>query len=112
MTENDPRIELATRYSQMALHNLGESEKLRAQRVKRLDILREKAQHQVLTRPTVSHNVDSILDSLARNDPRLDEYGAGLVIVERRAALYASMATDLRLQVLTDILGRGERRDG
>ena len=100
----DPRAIQADEYSRLALHNLGESEKLRDKRERRLSVLREKAEHQILTRPTVNHTVDTILDSLARNDPRLDEFGAGLVIVERRATLYASMATDLRLQMLADAM--------
>lgn len=101
---HDPRLARADEYTRLALHNLGESEKLRGFRDRRVAQLRQKAARQMETRPTVSHTLESILDSLTRSDPRLDEYSAGLVITERRAALYSSMATDLRLQVLTDLL--------
>lgn len=102
--DRDPRAELADEYSRLALHNLKESEKIRGWRDRRVAQIKGKAQRAYETRPTVSHTVDSIADSWLRGDPRLDEYGAGLVITERRAALYASMATDIRLQILADLL--------
>lgn len=100
----DPRLARAAEYAALAEHNIGESDKLRGKRERVLAHLRRQAEQQFATRPTVSHTVESILDSLARGNPRLEEYGAGLQIVERRATMYAAMATELRMQVMSERL--------
>ena len=100
----DPRLAQADKYTELAAFNLAESEKIKGWREKRLKQLDAKAERQYRDRPTVSHSVESIADSLKRGDPRLDEYGAGLQITERRATMYAGMAADLRLAVLTELM--------
>lgn len=102
--DHDPRAELADRYSRLALHNLSESEKIQGWRKNLLARINQQAARQVQTRPTTIHDEESIAWALARTHPKLDEYGAGLQITERRAAMFSSMATDLRLQILADLL--------
>lgn len=104
MPYHDPRQTEADRLSDLAAHNLRESYAIAEKREKRLDFLRARAEKQVQQRPTVSIKPVNVLDDLARNDARLDEYGAGLQITERRATMYAAMATDLRLAILVDRL--------
>lgn len=96
--------EAADEYSRLALHNLQESEKIQRWRKRRLEMLRGEARQSIATRPTTIHDEDSLVWSYASNDPKLKEYGAGIEITERRAAMYASMATDLRLQAVADLL--------
>jgi hypothetical protein len=95
---------MADEYSRLAAHNLSESMKIRGWRDNLLNRINQQAARQVTTRPTTIHDQESIAWALARTHPKLDEYGAGLQITERRAALFASMATDLRLQILADLL--------
>lgn len=99
----EAKLELADQYSAQALFNIQESEKIQRKRRKLLDRIGFQASYQAMTRPTTIHDEDSIAWSLAKTHPILEEYGAGLTITERRAALFASMATDLRLQVLTEL---------
>lgn len=104
MAANQARTELADQYSAQALHNLQESEKIQRWRKNLLARINRQAARQAETRPTTIHDEESIAWALAKTSPKLEEYGAGLQITERRAAMFASMATDLRLQVLTDLL--------
>ena len=100
----DPRLAKADEYTRLAEFNLAESEKIKRWRENRLATLADKGQRAYATRPTTVHDPKSIQWALAQDDPKLAEYGAGLQITERRAALYASMAADLRLQVMTELL--------
>ena len=102
--ESDWRIALADEYTQEAQFNLDESMKIRGWRDKLVAKIAGQANRAYETRPTTIHDPKSIQWALSQDHPKLNEYGAGLQITERRAALYASMATDLRLQVLTELL--------
>lgn len=105
------KLELADSYSAEALHNIRESEKIQRWRKRLLAQINHQASRQFATRPTTIHDEESIAWALARTHPKLDEYGAGLQITERRAAMFASMATDLRLQVLIDLRIRQHTSD-
>jgi hypothetical protein len=94
----------ADAYSELAQHNLAESMKIRRWRENRVNRLKEKGERAYQDRPTTVHDPESIKWALSQDDPKLAEYGAGLVITERRATMYASMATDLRLAALTELL--------
>lgn len=100
----DPRLALADQYTELAAFNLAESQKINRWRERRLATLRDKGETAYATRPTTIHDPESIKWSLAQDDPKLAEYGAGIVITERRAAMYAQMAADLRLAVLTELM--------
>lgn len=91
-------MEMAAEHDRQALHNYNESLKIRRWRDKRLAMLREQAGHSIATRPTTIHDAESIVWAWASNDPKLKEYGAGIEITERRAAMHAAMATNFRSQ--------------
>lgn len=101
---SDWRIALADEYTAAAQHNLNESEDIKARRKRLIEKIGGQAQRAYATRPTTIHDPESIQWALSQGHPKLEEYGAGLQITERRAAMYASMATDLRLQVLTELM--------
>lgn len=94
----------ADAYSELAQHNLAESMKIRRWREKRVAQLQKKGEKAYQDRPTTIHDPESIKWALSQDDPKLAEYGAGLLITERRATMYASMATDLRLAALTELM--------
>lgn len=100
----DPRLALADQYTELAAFNLAESQKINGWREKRVAMLAGQGQRAYDTRPTTIHDPKSIQWSLAQDDPKLAEYGAGIQITERRATMYSQMAADLRLAVLTELL--------
>lgn len=106
MPYSDHRTTRADHHSEQAEFNLGESYKIADKRDRRLDYLRAKAERQYQTRVHIGLDSKAIMDNLCRGDLLLEEYGAGLQITERRAHMHAAMATDLRLQMLTDLLSR------
>lgn len=99
----NPRVALedllvrATWCSQMSAHYESESRKLQGMRARRVAVIKDQAEYAEDTRVTVSMTAEDIAYAWSGNDPKLAEYSAGMVIVERRATMYASMATELRL---------------
>ncbi len=100
----DQRIEQADIYSKRARFYEGESRKLRDQLEARTETLRQRAQRDLSRRPSANLDVKATTRAHAQEDTYLAEYSAGLNIVERRGTLYASMAADLRLAVMCDLL--------
>lgn len=94
----DALLELAAEHDQLALHNYQESLKIRRWRDKRLAAIQGNADRAYATRPTTIHDAGSIKWALCQDDPKLKEYGAGIEITERRAAMHAAMATNFRSQ--------------
>jgi len=104
MAEIEAYTAAADEYSGLAQHNLAESMKIRRWREKRVNTLAAKGARAYQDRPTTVHDPESIKWALSQDDPKLAEYGAGMLITERRATMYASMAADLRLAALTELL--------
>lgn len=90
----------AQHHTEQAAHNMRESEKLQGMRARRVARLDAEAHRAYATRTTTSMTAEDIAYAWKGNDPKLNEYSAGMVITERRAAMHASMAADLRMQAL------------
>jgi hypothetical protein len=102
----DPRITRADQYSALALHNLGESAKLGEWIDRRKAKLTGEAADVLQARPTTVYSEKSLGDEYIKKDARISEWSSGQAITERRATMYASMAQDLRMQVLGEMLQR------
>lgn len=82
-----------------AAHYERESLKLQEWRRRRVEVIMRQAQYAEDTRITVDFTAEDIAYAWNSNDPKLAEYSAGMVIVERRAQMYAAMAAEVRLQI-------------
>lgn len=102
MFQNDPRWKQIQHHEEQILHYQGEWEKLKRWRDRRMATLRGQAERAAATRPTTIHDAESILWAWSSADPKLKEFGAGLEIVERRMAMHAAVATNLRTQIADD----------
>ena len=94
----------ADEYTQMAEHNERESIKLQQWRAKRVATLQGQANQAAATRTAAGFTAGDIAYAWGGTDPKLAEYSAGMVIVERRAAMYATMAANVRAEIQTLIL--------
>lgn len=93
-------LERASYLTERANHYEQESIKLQEKRARRVAVIQRGADVTAATRITVSMTNDDIAYTWNSTDPKLAEYSAGMVIVERRAAMYAAMAADVRMQAL------------
>ena len=97
----------AEEYSALAHHYEQESIGLQRRRKKRIAQIEQNAEARSEVTPFVTADPASVAYSWAGSDPKLNEYNAGLAIVERRATMYAGMATNLRMELLLDAFAVG-----
>ncbi len=97
----------ANEYDRLARHYEQESIKLQGWRKKRIAQIEEQADRRGEATPYVTADPASVAHSWVGSDPKLNEYNAGLAIVERRATMYAGLASNLKMSLLLNDLAAG-----
>lgn len=97
------RLAQAAKHSDLAAHYEGESHKLRAKIEARMGRITGQAERDLRSRRQYDIDIDATARIRAQGDTYISEYSAGLVIVERRAAMHAALATDMRIQIMLEL---------
>ena len=97
----------AAAWDRLAAHNERESVKLRQMRERRVDAIRDKASLAAIQRDSAIMDADAIAYSWNGDDPKLNEYSAGMVIVERRSQMYSQLATSAKMPLMLDAFAQG-----
>jgi hypothetical protein len=92
----------ANEYDRLAAHYEQESIKLQRWRKKRVAQVEEQAERRGEATPYVNVDPASVAYSWCGTDPKLNEYAAGMAIVERRATMYAQMSASLKMTLLLE----------
>lgn len=100
-------LQRAEEYDSLAHHYEQESVDLQRRRKRRMAQIEEQAESRGEATPFVTADPASVAYTWAGTDPKLNEYNAGLAIVERRASTYAGMAASLKLSLLLNDLAAG-----